>query len=172
LPIIFFNEGFEKRSGGFNAMKKLPAVFYTSPGISVLIVAALLFANTSVAEPIYKSTNAQGQVIFSDEPPPNAVSVEQIEVQPAPTDAEHRESMERIKRMESQANEMGAARRERSPQPAQVPQTTEEQPVGTHTYSEFDDEQRRQQAIIRKRHEGGVAPARPAPRAGGGGRGR
>lgn len=152
-------------------MKKLPAVFYTSPGTSVLVIAALLFANASAAEPIYKSTNAQGQVIFSDEPPPNAVSVEQIEVKPAPTDAAHRESMERIKRMESQANEMGTARQERSQQPVKpAPQTTEEQPVGTHTYSDYDNERRR--AIARERLQGGAAPARPTPYTGGRGRGR
>ena len=152
-------------------MKKLPAVFYMPPGISILMIAALLFATTSVAEPIYKSTNAQGQVIFSDEPPPNAVNVEQIEVQPAPTDAEHRESMERVKRMESQANEMGAARQERSQQSDKpAPQTPEEQPVGTHTYSDYDNARRR--AIARERFQGGTAPARPAPHVGGGGRGR
>jgi hypothetical protein len=153
-------------------MKKLHAVFYTPPGISVLMIAALLFANTSVAEKIYKSTNAQGEVIFSDEPPPNAVNVEQIEVQPAPTDAEHRESMERVKRMESQADEMGAARQGRSQQTAQpVPQSTEEQSVETQTYSEYDDEQRRR-ALARERLPGGAAPARPTPYTGGGGRDR
>jgi len=152
-------------------MKKLPTVFYTSPGIPVLMMTALLFANASIAEQIYKSTNAQGQVIFSDEPPPNAVNVEQIEVQPAPTDAAHRESMERVKRMESQASEMGAARQERSQQPVKpAPQTTEEQPVGTHTYSDYDNARRR--AIARERFQGGTAPARPAPHVGGGGRGR
>jgi hypothetical protein len=151
-------------------MKKLPAVFFTSPGTSVLMIAALLFATTSAAEQIYKSTNAQGQVIFSDEPPPSAVSVEQIEVQPAPTDAEHRESMERLKRMESQASEMGAARQERSVQPTPGPQITEEQPVGTHMYSDYDNERRR--AIAREHLQGGAAPARPAPHVGGGGRGR
>jgi hypothetical protein len=157
-------------------MKKSSAVFYTSPGISVLIIAALLFANGSIADPIYKSTNAQGQVIFSDEPPPNAVNVEQIKVRPAPTEAEHRESVERTKRMETRVNEMGAARRERSQQPSgQVPQIPEVQPTGTHSYSNYDNEQRRRRAIARERYEGGVehrAPARRAPHAGGGGRGR
>jgi hypothetical protein len=154
-------------------MKKLPAVFHIPPGISILMIAALLFANASVAEKIYKSTNAQGQVIFSDEPPPNAVSVERIEVQPAPTDAEHRESMERAKRMESQANEMGTARQERSQLPVEpVPQATAEQPVGTPTYSDYDDELRRRRAIASERIPGGITPVRPAPRVVGTGRGR
>ena len=157
-------------------MKKSSAVFYTSQGIPVLMIAALLFANGSIADPIYKSTNAQGQVIFSDEPPPNAVNVEQIKVQPAPTEAEHRKSVERAKRMESRANEMGAARQQRSQQPTgQEPLIPEVQPTGTHSYSNYDNEQRRRRAIARERYEGGVehrAPVRKAPHVGGGGRGR
>lgn len=157
-------------------MKKLPVVFYISPGIPALMITALLFANGSIAEPIYKSTNAQGQVIFSDEPPPNAVNVEQIKVQPAPTEAEHRKSIERAKRMESRANEMGAARQQRSQQPTgQAPQVPEVQPGGTHSYSDYDNEQRLRRPIARGRYEGGGehrAPARKAPHAGGGGRGR
>jgi len=157
-------------------MKKLPVVFYMSPGIPVLMIAALLFANGSIADPIYKSTNAQGQVIFSDEPPPNAVNVEQIKVQPAPTEAEHRESVERTKRMETRANEMGTARQGRSQQPTgQEPLIPEVQPSGSHSYGNYDNEQRRRRAIARERYEGGVehrAPVRRAPHAGGGGRGR
>ena len=154
-------------------MKKPSTVFFTSPGTTVLVIAALLVTATSDAGPIYKSTNAQGQVIFSDEPPPSAVNVEQIEVQPVPTDAEHRESMERIRRMESQADEMGAARQERAQQPDRpAPQTLEEQPVGTHTYSDYDDELRRRRIIPGNRIPGGTTPARPAPHVGGGSRGR
>ena len=157
-------------------MKKSSAVHYTLPVIPVLMIAALFFANGSIADPIYKSTNAQGQVIFSDEPPPNAVNVEQIKVQPAPTEAEHRKSVERAKRMESRANEMGAARRERSQPPTrQEPLIPEVQPSGTHSYSNYDNEQRRRRAIARERYEGGGgyrAPVRKAPHAGGGGRGR
>ena len=157
-------------------MKKLSAVFYISPEIPALMFAALLFANEGIAGPIYKSTNAQGEVIFSDEPPPNAANVEQIKVQPAPTEAEHRESVERAKRMESRANEMGAARQQRSQQPSgQEPLIPEVQPTGTHSYSNYDNEQRRRRAIGKEHYKGGVehrAPARRAPHAGGGGRGR
>ncbi len=157
-------------------MKKSSAVFYTSPGIPVLMIAALLFATGSIADPIYKSTNAQGQVIFSDEPPPNSVNVEQVKVRPAPTEAEHRESVERTKRMETRANEMGTARQQRSRQPiGQEPLIPEVQPTGTHSYSNYDNEQRRRRAIARERYEGGAehrAPIRKAPHVGGGGRGR
>jgi len=157
-------------------MKKSAAVFYTSPVISALIMTALLFTDASNAEAIFKSTDAQGEVSFSDQPPLNAASVEQVEVEPGPSSAEHQESLERVKRMESQADEMGAARQKHTQQPApKVPQSSEEQPVGTHTYSDYDDEQTRRRGIVKKRIEGGaghLAPARGAPHAGGGGRSR
>ena len=154
-------------------MNKLSSEFFSSPGISLLALAALLFANMSVAEQIYKSVNERGEVVFSDEPPPNAVNVEQIEVQPAPTESQHREGVERTRRMESMADEMESGRRGRSSQPAPaVPQTDEEQAVETYVDGDYADEQRRRRAIAgeqlpRVEHR---APARAVPHAGGGGR--
>ena len=154
---------------GVIAMKRLSAVFYTSPEIPLLMVAALLFANMSVAEPIYKSTNAQGEVVFSDEPPPNAVNVEQVEIQPAPTGAEHRESAERTRRMESMADEMGTARRERAAQPVQAaPETVDEQPDQTYVDGDYNQEQRRRRAIAGERGPGVEHRAPAVPHAGGG----
>ncbi len=103
---------------------------------AVYILAICLFSNGVVAEKIYRSVDKNGEVIFSDEPPPAAVDVKQIDVQPAPTEAQHRESVERVKRMESQANEMGAARAGRASRPAeQVPE--EVQP--TEVIQNYDD---------------------------------
>ena len=90
---------------------------------AVYILAICLFSNGVVAEKIYRSVDNKGEVTFSDEPPPTAVDVKQIDVKPAPTEAQHRESVERVERMESQANEMGAARAGRASRPAeQVPE--------------------------------------------------
>ncbi len=154
-------------------MKKSPAVFYMSLAITVLMVAVFVLANRSIADPVYKSTNAQGEVVFSDEPPPDAVNVEQVEIQPAPTEAEHQESAQRAKRMESVADVMGSARQERASQPVQAaPTTVEEQPVQTYTDGDYSDEQRRRRAIAGKRTPGVEhrAPVHVAPHAGGGGR--
>lgn len=142
--------------------------------IIVFILAICLFSTGAVAEKIYRSVDKQGEVTFSDEPSPTAVDVEQVQVQPAPTEAEHRESVEQMKRIESQADEMGAARAERTPQaPQQLPEEVEP----TETTQHYDDgvdlyprEPRRD--IIR---EGGERPAqlptrRPAAGPGGGGR--
>jgi hypothetical protein len=143
---------------------------------TVFILAICLFSTGAVAEKIYRSVDKQGEVTFSDEPPPTAVDVEQVEVQPAPTEAEHRESVERVKRMESQANEMGEARAERTPpQPEQLPE--EVQPTQTiQNYDDGVDSYRRdpRREVIRP---GGERPAhvparRPAAHPGGGGGGR
>lgn len=154
-------------------MKILPAVFYTSLKMPVLMVAASLFAGMSVAEPVYKSTNAQGEVVFSDEPPPDAVNVEQVEIQAAPTEAQHQESVQRAKRMESMADEMGTPRQQRASQPAQAaPKTVEEPTVETYTDGDNDNDLRRRRAIAGE-HRPGVehrAPAHVAPHATGGGR--
>ena len=143
----------------------------------VFILAVCLFSNGAVAEKIYRSVDEKGEVTFSDEPPPTAVDIEQVEVQPAPTESEHRESVERVKRMESQANEMGAARAERTPsQPVQLPE--EVQPTETiQNYNDDLDPYRRdpRREVIR---DPGERPAQmPARRPaaggpGGGGRAR
>lgn len=154
-------------------MKTVPAVFYTSLKIPVLMVTVLLFAGTGVAEPVYKSTNAKGEVVFSDEPPPDAVNVEQIEIQPAPTEAQHREGVQRARRVESMADEMGAARQDRTSEPVRpAPKNVEEQPVQTYADGDDDNDLRRRHAIAGE-HRPGVehrAPAHVAPHAAGGGR--
>lgn len=80
-------------------------------------IAFSLMATTSgVAQPLYKSVNERGEVTFSDSPPPSAVEVQEIQVQPGPSEAQQLESIERAKRIESQASDLGAANAERAQQ--------------------------------------------------------
>ena len=74
---------------------------------AVFLVACCLVQGAH-AETIYRSVDKNGEVTFSDEPPPAGVNVEQIEVQPAPTESEYRESVEQMQRMEPQAGGTGA----------------------------------------------------------------
>ncbi len=147
---------------------------------TAIIFISLCLSHGVSAEKIYRSVDKKGEVTFSDEPPPSAVNVEQVEIQPAPTESEYRESVERVQRMESQAGEMGAARTERAPPPVKLPE--EVQPTGT--IRNYDDEygspydRARHRDAIRNRP--GERPAqmrarRPAGRPsapGGGGGGR
>ena len=87
-------------------------------------------AASVAAETLYKSVNDRGEITFSDSPPENAAHVQEVQVQPAPTEQQHRESMEREKMIKAQANELGAAnaaraqeRKEQAPQ--EMPQAVE-----------------------------------------------
>jgi hypothetical protein len=87
------------------------------------------------AETLYKSINDKGEVTFSDSPPENAAQVQEIQVQPAPTEQQQRESMEREKLIEEQANKLGVSNAARAQERAeQAPPATTEviEPVETY----------------------------------------
>ena len=99
------------------------------------IVFSCAAANTVTAETLYKSVNDKGEVTFSDSPPENAERIEQIQVLPAPTEQQQRESMDRERRIEAQANELGDANASRAEartpaEPQEAPEVVE--PVETY----------------------------------------
>jgi hypothetical protein len=105
------------------------------PARIFFIVFSCVAATTVTAETLYKSVNDKGEVTFSDSPPENADRVEQIQVQPAPTEQQQRESMERESRIKNQANEIGNANASRAEEraaaePQQEPEVVE--PVETY----------------------------------------
>ena len=105
------------------------------PARIFFIVFSCVAATTVTAETLYKSVNDKGEVTFSDSPPENADRVEQIQVQPAPTEQQQRESMERESRIKNQANEIGNANASRAEEraaaePQQEPKAVE--PVETY----------------------------------------
>ena len=101
--------------------------------LSMCGMAICLFASGVIAQSLYKSVNEQGEVTFSDSPPPNAVEVQEIQRQPGPSEARQRESAARVKRIESLANDLGSANAERAQQrkdaQAQAQQRTHENEV-------------------------------------------
>jgi hypothetical protein len=105
------------------------------PARIFFIVFSCVAATTVTAETLYKSVNDKGEVTFSDSPPENADRVEQIQVQPAPTEQQQRESMERESRIKNQANEIGNANASRAEEraaaePQEKPEVVE--PVETY----------------------------------------
>jgi len=101
----------------------------TYPAKIVFIVFSCAAASVA-AETLYKSVNDKGEITFSDSPPENAAQVQEIQVQPAPTEQQQRESMEREKMIEAQANELGAANAARAQtreeqKPQEVPEAVE-----------------------------------------------
>jgi hypothetical protein len=93
-------------------------------------------AATVAAETLYKSVDDKGEVTFSDTPPENAARVQEIQVQPAPTEQQQRESMETEKRIKQQANELGAANASRAKErAAQAPQEIPEPVEPVESYN-------------------------------------
>jgi hypothetical protein len=110
------------------------------------IVFSCAAATTATAETLYKSVNDKGEVTFSDSPPENAERIEQIQVQPAPTEQQQRESMERESRIEKQANEIGNANASRAEEraeaePQEVPDPVE--PVESYNRVYNNDQRNR-----------------------------
>ena len=121
----------------------------------LFIIASCLAATTSViAETLYKSVNEQGEVTFSDSPPPAAVDVQQSQVQPAPSESQIQDSQAREKRINAQANEMGAAsaqrQQDREKEVTQAAPAEVVEPVESYNTGYPD------------RRRPGVAPGRPA----------
>jgi len=125
-------------------------------------------AASVTAETLYKSVNEKGEITFSDNPPENAAHVQQIEVQPAPTEQQQREAMEREKMIEAQANELDAANTARAQErekqaPQEIPEAVE--PVQTYNRGYNQDNTQPPRVHVRPLPGRPVQlPARPAPR--------
>jgi Domain of unknown function (DUF4124) len=134
-----------------------------------LLLLALL-AGTTSAEQIYRSVDADGNVTFSNQPPANSVTVDQVDVQPGPSEAAQREAQERMQRQEATANEMSEARARRTQEQAQskpvaspaVPDPVEqEEPVNQFYDYPYGNTPRRDQIRNRLPERPVQLPSRP-----------
>ena len=89
---------------------------FTHPVRTFCILVLAFLAGTAAAEQIYKSVDAEGNVTFSSEPPAGAVNVDEVRVQPGPSDAAQQAARERVQAQEATASELGKARASRAPQ--------------------------------------------------------
>lgn len=100
------------------------------PAKIFFIIFSCAAAATVAAETLYKSVNEKGEVTFSDEPPANAAQVQKIQVQPAPTEQQHREGVEREQMIRQEADRLGTANAERAQMRAdQAPQPSQQEPA-------------------------------------------
>jgi hypothetical protein len=128
-----------------------------------------MLAGTAAAEQIYRSVDAEGNVTFSNQPPANSVTVDQVSVQPGPSDAAQQEAQERMQRQEATANEMSEASARRVQQkPAaspSVPDPVEQQePVNQYYGYPYGNTPRRDQIRDRLPDRPVQLPARPVQR--------
>ena len=137
---------------------------YTVRTSCVLMLAML--AGTVAAEQIYRSVDAEGNVTFSNQPPANAVTVDEVSVQPGPSDAAQREAQERMQRQGAAANEMSEARARRTQQQPEaspaVPEPVEpEDPVNQYYDYPYPDTARGDRVRDRMQERPVQLPARP-----------
>jgi Domain of unknown function (DUF4124) len=128
-----------------------------------------LEAGTATADKIYRSVGANGNVTFSSRPPANAVYVNEVSVQPGPSDAAQREAQERLQRQEMTANEMSEARERRLQEqqaetPAAPAPVERDEPI--NQYYGYPDPNSARRDQVRDRLQGRPVqlPARPMPR--------
>ena len=79
--------------------------FRTLPCLSVITLAISMLGIPAMAETVYKSVDAEGNVTFSSTPPAG-VEAQQIELQPGPTPAQQQQSLEAEQNLEAQSNEI------------------------------------------------------------------
>jgi hypothetical protein len=93
--------------------------FRVLPCLTAITLSTTLLCIPAMAETIYKSVDAQGNVTFSNTPPPAGVQAQQIELQPGPTPAQRQQSLEAEQNLEEQSNELYQETVQESPPEAQ-----------------------------------------------------
>jgi hypothetical protein len=88
------------------------------PCLTAIALSTSLLSVAAVAETIYKSVDAEGNVTFSSTPPAG-VEAQQIELQPGPTPAQRQQSLEAEQNLEEQSNELYQETVQESPPEAQ-----------------------------------------------------
>ena len=116
--------------------------FRVRPCLTAITLATSLLCIPALAETIYKSIDAEGNVTFSSTPPAG-VDAQQIELQAGPTPAQQQQSTEEEQNLETQSNEMYQETVEENPaeaqeQPEEQP-VSEDQPVGEDQQDSGDD---------------------------------
>lgn len=86
--------------------------------------------DTAAADTIYKTVDAQGNITFSNTPPPEGVNAQQIDIPTAPTPAEEQQGQQQEQQLENMANDLGNGDNTGSPQAEQPatesPQSTDD----------------------------------------------
>jgi hypothetical protein len=110
---------------------------------SILYLTGLLLImgslpDTAAADTIYKTVDAQGNITFSNTPPPEGANAQQIDLPPGPTPAEEQQGQQQEQQLENMANDLGNSDNAGAPQAEQPVPPTTESPQST---DDVDDEQ-------------------------------
>jgi hypothetical protein len=72
----------------------------------LLPVAALLPIEICGADTFYKSVDEEGRVTYSSQPPPDAIEVKSLQVEPGPSEEETEQAREQAKKLEQEVDAM------------------------------------------------------------------
>jgi hypothetical protein len=100
--------------------------------LTCLALTTALLLDSAAADTIYKTVDAQGNVTFSNTPPPAGTSAQQIDLPPGPTPSQLQESQQQEQNLENMADDMESGENS-DEQPSQ-----EEQPVESTTEYQQD----------------------------------
>lgn len=87
--------------------------------------------DTAAADTIYKTVDAQGNITFSNTPPPEGANAQQIDLPPGPTPAEEQQGQQQEQQLENTANDLGNGNNAGAPQAEQPVQPASEYPQST-----------------------------------------
>jgi hypothetical protein len=87
----------------------------------------------ATADTIYKSVDAEGNVTFSNMPPPAGVESQQVELPPDPTPAQQQQSIEEEQNLETQSDAI--------PEEDAAPEQEQEEPVTEYQQDTVDTEE-------------------------------
>jgi hypothetical protein len=110
-------------------------------GLTAIVLTSGLLSDAAAADTIYKTVDAQGNVSFSNTPPPEGVEAQQIQLQPGPTPAAQQQSLEAEQNLETQSNEIPVENPPAEQEPPVVQPTTEYQ-------QESDDSEDNDQPVV------------------------
>ncbi len=86
-----------------------------------------ILPDTAVADTIYKTVDAQGNITFSNTPPPAGANAQQVDLPPGPTPAEEQQDQQQEQELENSANEMDNGNNPGAQQPPTEQPTSEYQ---------------------------------------------
>jgi hypothetical protein len=82
-----------------------PAIPATAAALAV-VLAGVADIPVAVAQTVYKSVDAEGNVTYSSTPAPEAVDIEAVDVPEGPSDAERQEAMAREQALQKKAESL------------------------------------------------------------------
>ena len=144
--------------------------------LPALCAGVALLPHAAAQEPVYKWTDAAGNVTYSDQPPPEGRNAEQLQMPAAPSAADAEAAQQRSEALQRQADELMQERRLREQRAAEAAQAAKvaqaaqeaEQPVQEDNNYNYDPYYNTRPAgpihrpILRPRPPNTVLPPRPA----------